>query len=343
MKKIAFLSLAFTLILFSCNDKPVKKYKTGHFPEIPVNMGDINSVFDDYNSDINVIYYEFLLSFSSNRNTMGNTFDFVRKTMVCAWDQENGTFLFEPGTNIDLYSELELLIDSANSTANEFGPYSFGYRYPENCYNQLFLYASDVKEDFDIFYSYSKSYADSTSYSYANSIGFVNSSSNELYPSFYGENFYFHNVWGNNPENITKMVYCSDKNGQFDIYQVDLNTEQDIVNTLSAKTDITSNLLNISSAQDDKCPFVNGKLLVFSSNREGGYGGYDLYYSQMIDGEWSTPENFGDTINTEFDEYRPVTLFENGFDNNLMIFSSNRDGGKGGFDLYYVGIKQMIE
>jgi len=28
------------------------------------------------------------------------------------------------------------------------------------------------------------------------------------------------------------------------------------------------------------------------------------------------------------------------FDNNFMLFSSNRPGGKGGFDLYYVGVKK---
>jgi hypothetical protein len=112
---------------------------------------------------------------------------------------------------------------------------------------------------------------------------------------------------------------------------------------LNSDSQFEVNKLDINSEQDDKCPFVNGKLLVFASNRTGGYGGYDLYYSEYKNGNWTEPKNFGDKINSEYDEYRPITLHYHDFDNNLMVFSSNRPGGKGGFDLYHVGIKQMIE
>ncbi len=46
-------------------------------------------------------------------------------------------------------------------------------------------------------------------------------------------------------------------------------------------------------------------------------------------------------INSGSDEYRPI-LFEEGvdFEKYMMVFSSNRDGGKGGFDLYFVGVKK---
>ena len=49
--------------------------------------------------------------------------------------------------------------------------------------------------------------------------------------------------------------------------------------------------------------------------------------------------NFGAVINTEFDEYRPA-LFEEDVDNDrdMMVFSSDKPGGKGGFDLYFVGV-----
>jgi hypothetical protein len=70
--------------------------------------------------------------------------------------------------------------------------------------------------------------------------------------------------------------------------------------------------------------------------------GFDLYYSLFTDGTWSVPVNFSEEINSAYDEYRPVTIHNDAFANNLMIFSSNRPGGKGGFDLYHVGIAQMI-
>ena len=66
---------------------------------------------------------------------------------------------------------------------------------------------------------------------------------------------------------------------------------------------------------------------------------FDLYYSKFEDGAWSEPVNFGAAINTEFDEYRPI-LFdaEVDYDRDMLVFSSNRTGGKGGFDLYFVGM-----
>ena len=45
--------------------------------------------------------------------------------------------------------------------------------------------------------------------------------------------------------------------------------------------------------------------MVFTSNRQGGFGGFDLWYSIFDGTEWSEPKNFGERINTEYDEYRP--------------------------------------
>jgi hypothetical protein len=96
---------------------------------------------------------------------------------------------------------------------------------------------------------------------------------------------------------------------------------------------------NINSTSDDKCPMVYNKLMVFTSNRPGGYGGYDLYYSLFRDGNWSAPVNFGPKINSSSDEYRPLIGFFSNFENIYMIFSSNRPGGLGGYDLYFTGIE----
>ena len=96
----------------------------------------------------------------------------------------------------------------------------------------------------------------------------------------------------------------------------------------------------LSSEFDDKCPSITNNILVFTSNRAGGYGGYDLYYSYFENENWCEPVNLGSEINTEYDEYRPITNSLVNFENNMMIFSSNRPGGKGGFDLYYVGIRR---
>ena len=51
------------------------------FPDSPVNMVDINSVFDDYNSTTSIYGPTFPLCFSSNRNSSGRNFDIIYKLL----------------------------------------------------------------------------------------------------------------------------------------------------------------------------------------------------------------------------------------------------------------------
>jgi hypothetical protein len=93
--------------------------------------------------------------------------------------------------------------------------------------------------------------------------------------------------------------------------------------------------------------------MVFASNRpfrEGESANFDLYYSIYKHGKWSSPVNFGsDTvnfgsdINTSSNEYRPVLLANIDFTNYILIFSSDRPGGKGGYDLYFKGVTISIK
>ena len=73
------------------------------------------------------------------------------------------------------------------------------------------------------------------------------------------------------------------------------------------------------------------KALYFVSDREGGFGGLDIWVS-IIDerGNFGVPINAGSQINTSFDE---ITPFYNKNENKLY-FSSNKDSGQGGFDIY---------
>ena len=78
--------------------------------------------------------------------------------------------------------------------------------------------------------------------------------------------------------------------------------------------------------------------MVFASDRPGGMGGYDLYYSVFQKGKWRSPVNFGPKVNTQYNEYRPILGSNSAFTNNFMIFSSDMPGGKGGYDLYFLGL-----
>ncbi len=72
--------------------------------------------------------------------------------------------------------------------------------------------------------------------------------------------------------------------------------------------------------------------LYFASNRPGGYGGIDIYYTTKDEkGNWSIPINMGPKINTPDDEKTPFIHP----DNETFYFSSSGHYGFGGFDIYY--------
>ncbi|WKV12799.1 OmpA family protein [Marivirga harenae] len=81
-------------------------------------------------------------------------------------------------------------------------------------------------------------------------------------------------------------------------------------------------------------PFLSsdGRFLLFSSNRKGGFGKRDLYYSTIVNGDWSKAKNLGSEVNTFADEISPFLNLSN----DRLYFSSNGRIGMGGFDIYMV-------
>lgn len=81
------------------------------------------------------------------------------------------------------------------------------------------------------------------------------------------------------------------------------------------------------------CISANGLTLFFASNRQGGYGGYDIWYCtrQSVNEKWSKPKNAGDIINTENDELFPYLRSDS-----TLYFASNGHVGMGGLDIFRV-------
>lgn len=80
-------------------------------------------------------------------------------------------------------------------------------------------------------------------------------------------------------------------------------------------------------------PFVtaDGKRLIFSSNRTGGFGGFDLWWATIDDnGFIGEAVNLGNNINTPGDE---ITPFYHDISNTLF-FSSTGHQGLGGLDVF---------
>ncbi len=75
----------------------------------------------------------------------------------------------------------------------------------------------------------------------------------------------------------------------------------------------------------------DGNYLFFVSNKKGGLGGTDIYYSKKnIDGTWGSPINMGPEINTREDEFSPYLHA----DGKTFYFSSQGHSSMGGFDIF---------
>jgi tetratricopeptide (TPR) repeat protein len=73
----------------------------------------------------------------------------------------------------------------------------------------------------------------------------------------------------------------------------------------------------------------DGRRLYFASDNPGGFGGIDLYYSELRSGFWSNPINLGSSINTPGNEVFPFVA-----NNGLIYFASDGHPGLGGLDIF---------
>jgi len=121
-----------------------------------------------------------------------------------------------------------------------------------------------------------------------------------LYKDSGGGDIYVSEIEGNNPKNWTKPVKIPGN----------INTEY---------------------WEGSASMSPDGKTLYFSSDKEGGYGGSDIYKATLqSDGSWGKPTNVGPIINTPYDEDAPQIHS----DGKTMFFSSRGHDGMGGYDIF---------
>ncbi|MDY0150702.1 MAG: OmpA family protein [Candidatus Cloacimonas sp.] len=102
----------------------------------------------------------------------------------------------------------------------------------------------------------------------------------------------------------------------------------------------------VNTVYDEQTPFLSpdGRYLYFASFGHEGYGGNDIFVSERIGGswtQWSAPQNMGPIINSvKDDRYYSISP-----DGNLAYLSSNRTGGMGQEDIYFLdlGLLQRIK
>ncbi|PCH99183.1 MAG: hypothetical protein COB85_00550 [Bacteroidetes bacterium] len=75
----------------------------------------------------------------------------------------------------------------------------------------------------------------------------------------------------------------------------------------------------------------DGRIIYFSSNRPGGFGGKDIYrVVKLPNGDWSLPVNLGGTINSPYDDDAPFIHA----DGKTLYYSSKGHTTMGGYDIF---------
>jgi hypothetical protein len=312
------------LLIGSCRKKePGLVYPLGTFPDSTINLRDINTIYDDYNSALPGTQISGLLPviFSSNRVSQGGQYDLVAGNIWYEFDQMTGAFAIGSYMSTDPY--LSALVTRANTSGNDFGPNRLfnstdGFEY-------LIVSSQNSAGNLDLFYmKYLPQLGTSVpTFPAPVPVKILNSNSNDAYLSFDSDK--------------RTAYFSSDRDGTYDICSQQKPVSSNLDAWFNSNFTNSTRVDSLNTSSEEKCPFIYNDVMIFSSNRPGGLGGYDLYYSIFKSGKWGTPVNLGPKINTSYDEFRPVIGSQGDFTNLFIIFSSNRPDGKGGFDLYFTG------
>jgi len=121
------------------------------------------------------------------------------------------------------------------------------------------------------------------------------------------------------------LLVKSDKRGNTDIWISHYN------GTIWGPAEPIEGEINSGSNEDHASFSPDGRTIYFSSDRRGGEGGLDLWYSdRQRDGEWGKPVNMGDQINSDKDE-TSVFIAPSG---ERLIFASKGHFNMGGYDIF---------
>jgi outer membrane protein OmpA-like peptidoglycan-associated protein/tetratricopeptide (TPR) repeat protein len=121
------------------------------------------------------------------------------------------------------------------------------------------------------------------------------------------------------------MIYTSRYGGQEDFFQ------SQKINGEWIKGINIGEPINTLDNEGAETISADGRFLVYTvCNRREDFGGCDLYFSEMKNGEWSIPQNIGLPVNSTAWESQPSLSA----DGRTLYFVSSRNGGRGKKDLW---------
>lgn len=276
-------------------------------PVVIENLGAlVNSRYDDYTPSITADGKK--LYFTARRNdTKGGRMDengdykYFEDIYFTEWDETNGAWIQAKQVDGELNTETYDAVLSITPTGNG-----------------MFVYKNNVNNAGDIFYS---EYRPATKeWTTAEKLPRpINTSYFEGSASITsdGQTLYF-------------VSEQPDGMGQGDIY---------VAHKSGEKWGTPENASeSINTEFDEKFVFIhpNGKTLYFASNGHQTMGSYDIFKSELINGEWSLPINLGYPINTVNEE----STFSLTKDNNTMYIAAEYDDSQGERDLYSIDVSK---
>lgn len=123
-------------------------------------------------------------------------------------------------------------------------------------------------------------------------------------------------------KNIIYFASNIDQENQYDLYYSKISSE--------GKFETPQKVPNINSPLNEAFPFIYKNILFFASNRQGGLGGFDIYYSKIDDENYQSPVLLPNPINTNYDDFS----FSLSDSLKYGFFSSNRQ--KDSLDISYL-------
>ena len=306
---VALLPLAHLLALAACPINPTTRLE---LPQVPRALSELNTPYNDFNSTA-PDSADGTLVFSTDRASRGAHFDLWKATLHFSRDR----------VSVDSVAPFE---PAAMSAGNEIGPsildtgeLVFASDRPGGA-GGLDLYRWRVRDEAIV----GQRAAVASALTPMGLPG-INSEHNEAY-------------WTLNAD-YGEALFASDREGRgYDAYQV--NPPYGAMPGGAAPQ--IERVAALSSDADDTAFFVfraradGNTYVLFASNRAGGQGHYDLYCSRRAEQGWDAPKPlaYASSLGNDF---RPI-IFP-GYHRDVLLFSSDRPGGRGSMDLYYAELR----